>query len=209
MARSRPPIGVILAGGEGRRIGGAKSLVRLSGRPLIAYPLEALTLALDEVAVIAKPDTTLPSIPGVTIWIEPETPRHPLYGISQALELADGRAVVICAGDLPFVTPELVDRLAHADPGAAPAVVAALDGAMHPLLGCYQPRAARLLASAAAVADLPLLEAVAAVGPRLLEVEDPESLFDVDAPDDLLMATAMIDRRRQLSAPAAEPPRRR
>jgi molybdopterin-guanine dinucleotide biosynthesis protein A len=201
MARQRPPIGVILAGGEGRRIGGAKSMVRLSGRPLIAYPLEALTLALDEVAVIAKPDTALPSLPGVTIWIEPESPRHPLFGVAQALELAAGRPVVVCAGDLPFVTPELIDRLAHADPGPTPAVVAALDGEMQPLLGCYQPRAAQLLASAVAAPELPLRETVAAVGPRLLEVEDPDCLFDVDAPDDLLMAMAMIDRRRRVSAP--------
>jgi len=202
MARRRPPIGVILAGGEGRRIGGAKAMVRVSGRPLIAYPLEALTLALDEVAVIAKPDTALPSLPGVTIWIEPDAPRHPLFGICHALELASGRPVVACACDMPFVTPELVDRLAHADVGHAPAVLASLDGGMRPLLGCYQPRAAQLLASATAASELPLAEMVATIGPRLLEVDDPDCLFDVDAPDDVLMATAMIDRRRRASTPA-------
>jgi molybdopterin-guanine dinucleotide biosynthesis protein A len=73
---------------------------------------------------------------------------------------------------------------------------------MRPLLGCYQPRAAQLLASATAASELPLAEMVATIGPRLLEVDDPDCLFDVDAPDDVLMATAMIDRRRRASTPA-------
>lgn len=200
MGRRRPPIGVILAGGLGRRMGGSKALVKLGGRPLILYPLDALTLALDEVAVIAKADTLLPSLPGVTIWIEPPTPRHPLVGITHALALAGRRPIVVCAGDLPFVTPELIDRLAHADPAGAPAVIASREGEMEPQLGCYQQAASNLLAPAAAAADIPLREAVAAIGPRLFEVEDAEELFNVNAPDDLLMASAMLDRRRRVSA---------
>jgi len=196
MPRQSMPIGVILAGGVGRRIGGSKATVRLCGKPLIAYPLEAMTLVLSEVAVIAKPDSELPSLPGVTVWIEPATPRHPLVGIAHALAFAHGRSVLVCAGDLPFVTPELLVALATADPGDAPAVVASKDGEMQPLLGCYEPVAADLLRAAAVAADRPVREAVAAIGPRLLEVEDPDALFNVNAPDDLLIAATMLDRRR-------------
>jgi molybdenum cofactor guanylyltransferase len=42
------PIGAILAGGSGRRIGGSKAIVKLHGTPLIAYPLEAMRDALLE-----------------------------------------------------------------------------------------------------------------------------------------------------------------
>ena len=41
---------------------------------------------------------------------------------------------------------------------------------------------------------------MAAIGPRLFEVEDPEALFNLNAPDDLLMASAMLDRRRRVGA---------
>ena len=148
--------------------------------------------------MIAKADTLLPNLPGVTIWIEPPTPRHPLVGITHALALAGRRPIVVCAGDLPFVTPELIDRLAHADPAGAPAVIASREGETQPLLGCYQQAASKLLAPAAA-ADAPLREAVAAIGPRLFEIEDVEELFNVNAPDDLLMASAMLYRRRRVS----------
>lgn len=189
------PVGVVLAGGVGRRMGGAKAMVELAGRPLICYPLEALAAALDEVAVLAKADTELPSLPGATIWVEPQLHHHPLVGISQALALAGGRAVLVCAVDLPFVTPELVRHLAIKDPGGAPAVVASRRGAIQPLLGCYRPRALELLEPAL---DRPLRELVAAIEPQLLEVDDPDALFNVNAPDDLVRATATLDRRRAL-----------
>ena len=194
-AAGREPVGVVLAGGLGRRLGGAKATVELRGRPLICYPLEALAAVLGEVAIIAKTDTPLPSLPGVTVWIESQAPRHPLHGIVEALGLAGGRPVLACAADLPFVTPELVSSLARADAEGAPAVVTAADGALQPLLGLYQPAAAQPLAVAARE-GAPVREAVAALRPRLLKVDDPELLFNVNAPEDLLQAAAILDRRR-------------
>jgi molybdopterin-guanine dinucleotide biosynthesis protein A len=197
----REPIGVILAGGLGRRIGGAKAVVELAGHPLISYPLAALRGALRDVAIVAKPDTQLPSLPGVTVWIEPATPRHPLVGLTEALGLAGGRPVIVCAADLPFVTAELVKALAATDPAGAPAVLAASRGEIQPLLGCYQPGAADLLGRADAGERRPMLEILAAIRPRVLEVEDPDVLFNVNAPEDLLRAAAMLDARRLHPAP--------
>jgi molybdopterin-guanine dinucleotide biosynthesis protein A len=187
------PIGVVLAGGLGRRIGGAKATVELAGRPLLSYPLEALAAALPDVAIIAKPDTELPSLPGVTVWIEPQEPRHPLVGLIEALALAAGRPVLVCAADLPFVTPELIAHLSEEDPRGAPAVIAAHRTATQPLLGCYQPWAVGALRRVEPSA--PLREIVAAIRPRLFEVTEPNLLFNVNTPDDLLQAAAMLDRR--------------
>jgi molybdopterin-guanine dinucleotide biosynthesis protein A len=119
------PIGAVLAGGLGRRIGGSKALVELGGRPLISYPLEAMRAALGEVVVIAKPDTKLPSLPGVPVRLEAETARHPIVGILEALANAAGRPVLVCAADLPFVTADVIRRIASADPSGSPAVIAA------------------------------------------------------------------------------------
>lgn len=183
---------MILAGGRGRRLGGAKATVLLRGRPLISYPLESLSAALSEVVVLAKADTELPSLPGTTVWIESQRMHHPAVGIVQALALAGGRSVLVCAADLPFVTPELVRELASGNPEDVPAVVASSRGAMQPLLGCYHPRAARLLQAGD---ERPLREQVAELTPRVVEVDDPRELFNVNAPEDLLQATAVLDRR--------------
>src|SRR5689334_17179037 len=198
MLRKRPPLGVILAGGLGRRIGGSKAVVQLARQPLILYPLTALRVALGDVAVIAKADTRLPSMPGVIVWVEPDAPQHPVVGILQALALAEGRPVVICAVDLPFVTPELIYRLATADLGRSPAVVACSGTDVQPLLGCFAPRAIDPLRSRLP-AEAPVRELVASLQPRMLEVGDPELLFNINSPEDLLHAAAILDGRARAS----------
>ena len=198
MLETRRPVGVILGGGRGLRIGGAKLAVALRGRPLISYPLAAMQQALSDVAVIAKADAVLPDLPGTMVWIEPDSPRSPLLGIVEALALAGGRPVLVCPADLPFVTPDLLADLAGSPDDGAPAVVASFDGVIRPLLGCYRPRAAGLLAGVAQRApdgepdERSVRATVDAIGPRAFEVADATQLFDVDTPDDLLQAAAML-----------------
>jgi len=189
---SDAPIGVILAGGMGRRIGGSKAVVELCGRPLIDYPLAALQAVLRDVAVIAKPQTELPRLSGVAVWTEADPASHPLVGLVEALGLAAGRPVLACAVDLPFVTAELVAALADTR-GQAPAVVASHAGQIQPLLGCYQPQVRAPLATGAAE-NASTTAVVGAIGPRLYEVSDPDLLFNVNRPEDLLRATAMLER---------------
>lgn len=193
--RRKQPIGAILAGGSGRRIGGSKATVELNRRPLISYPYEAMRAALRDVVIVAKFDTELPSLPGATVWIEFERTRHPLIGIVETLGLADRRPVVVCAADLPFVSPDLIRRIANTDPAPAVAAVASSNGAVQPLLGRYEPRAIELLDSARIGDDVALRDVVASIDPVLVEVDDPDELFNVNAPDDLLQAAAMLDRR--------------
>jgi molybdopterin-guanine dinucleotide biosynthesis protein A len=190
------PIGVILAGGAGTRMGGSKAVVNLNGRPLISYPLEAMWRALGSTNIVAKIDTPLPSVAGVAVWIEPDEPRHPLLGIVHALELADGRPVMACPVDLPFVSPGLIRKIADAEAAGAQAVIATSEGRTQPLLGRYEPKALRALSDALRSPEVPVREAVAALDPLHYEVEDPDELFNINSPDDLLQATAMASRRR-------------
>jgi molybdopterin-guanine dinucleotide biosynthesis protein A len=199
MAARAEPIGVVLAGGQGRRMGGQKATVALGGQPLIAYPLQALANTVADVRILAKPDTELPSLAGVTVWIEPESPRHPLFGIIHALALAEGRSVLVCACDLPLVTPALLRALYRQDPGQAPAVVASAGSEVQPLLGCYLPAALEPLRALAVESEIPMRAAVDAIGAHRLEVADRDELFNVNSPVQLLQAAEMLDRRRQPS----------
>jgi molybdenum cofactor guanylyltransferase len=190
------PVGVVLAGGLGRRIGGSKAIVELAHRPLISYPVETVWKALGNVAIVTKSDTELPDMPGAAIWVEPHEPRHPLTGILHALALAGGRPVLVCASDMPLVSAELVGRIAHTNSGGAPAVVASARGEIQPLVARYEPSALGPLRAAAEDPGIPLRRAVAALNPRLYEVDDPTDLFNVNSPADLLQAAGMLDRRR-------------
>ena len=197
--RRTEPVGVLLAGGLGRRLGGDKALAMLGGRPLIAHPLAAMRGALTDVVIVAKSDTVLPGaaeLQRTVVWVEPDRPRHPLVGIVHALRAAAGRPVVACAADLPFVTAEALRALATADAGDAPAVLATTaQGSIQPLLGRYEPAAAALLGPAARAGVAAMRDVVAALHARLLAIEDPWVLFNVNSPEDLREAEDRLRRR--------------
>jgi molybdenum cofactor guanylyltransferase len=175
---SATPIVAVLAGGAGRRMGGAKAIAPLGGRPLIAWPLAAAAAAGLEAVVVAKRDTALPEL-AVPVWHEPDRPRHPLLGIVTALEHG-GRPVVACGCDQPWLPAELLAALAGADGAAAPYE----HGAPVPLPARYPVAALGALRDALA-AEAPLRRTVAALDPAAVPLPDPAVLANVNTPEDL------------------------
>ncbi len=176
-----PRLGVVLAGGAATRMGGAKMTATLAGRPLVAWPLAAMSEVLEDVVVVAKGDTPLPRL-AAPLWIEPDEPRHPLAGVVHALRWAEGRGVVVCAGDLPLVTPADLRALIEA---GGPAAVARGGDRVQPLLARYEATA--LAPLAAALPDAPATAAARALDPT--EVDMPAaSLLNVNTEEDLAAA---------------------
>jgi molybdopterin-guanine dinucleotide biosynthesis protein A len=192
--RRQAPVGVVLAGGAGRRLGGDKAVVALDGRPLLEYPLRALRAAVRDVAVVAKRDTVLPPLGAdVELWLEPDEPRHPVAGIVAALRAAGGRPVLAVAVDLPFAGPGLLERIATAGADGGLAVVPRADGRLQPLCARYEPGALDLLAGfdpGARATDL-----LARLRPAVLDVDDADAFLNVNAAEDLLHASALLRSR--------------
>lgn len=193
--RQAEPIGVVLAGGLGRRIGGDKAVVELEGRALVKYPIETLHEVCDEVAVVAKRDTMLPSLQGLaSLWIEPDEPRHPLAGVAHALRVADGRPVLVVPVDVPLMDAGTLRLLlaAEDDDPARPAavVVARVHGRLQPLCGLYRPAALAGLAALDPTARAS--DVVQALGALVVDAPAPASFLNVNRPEDLLQASALI-----------------
>lgn len=175
-------IGAVLAGGAARRMGGSKATRMLGGRPLAAYPAAALAQVCERVAIVAKPGSELPDLPGVERWDdEPAEPRHPLTGIVHALERAQPEPVLVCAGDMPFVTPAGLRALAAHGRTA----VAVAGGVLQPVLGLYTPDVLPALRSAEP--DAPLTRTVEALRPELVPLP-PAQVRSIDTPEDLASA---------------------
>jgi molybdopterin-guanine dinucleotide biosynthesis protein A len=202
-SRAERAVGAVLAGGAGRRMGGPKALATFRGQPLIERPLAALRTVLSEVVVVAKRDTPLP--PGLTVWVEPDEPRHPATGLIHALERCErgqtpfdtspisgdcerGLTLLVGAADMPFVPVELL-RALLADDSDAAAVVPRAGGRLQPLLALYRPAALPALRSAAP--DAPLTATVEALAPTILEWPDETAFFNVNTPEDLRRAEAL------------------
>ena len=181
------PLGAVLAGGSGTRLGArSKPAAVLAGRPLISYPAEALRQVCETVVVVCKADTDLPSLPAIDArWDEPDEPRHPLTGIVHALQTAE-RPVLVCAADMPFVDEPTLRALL--EPEAA-AVVATSAGHLVPVLALYRRTALGPLQ--AAEPNTALRETVAELDPVTVEVP-PAIAFSVNTPEDLQAAEARL-----------------
>ncbi len=194
-----PPVacaGAVLAGGEGRRIGGRKALVEVAGRPLVAWPLDALRRVCRPVAVVARAQTVLPALdPSPVRWTEPEGPRHPLAGVVHALGQADGRAVLVCAGDLALLDAATLRVILTAAAFApeAPVVVPQAGGHLQVLCALYRPAALAGLAGFGP-ADR-TIDLVTALGPAIVPFDDDTAFFNVNAPEDVPRAERLLARR--------------
>lgn len=175
---SGQPIGAVLAGGAGSRMGGSKAIVQLAGRPLISYPLRAIAEAGLEPLVIAKAATELPEMDARVVREQPED-HHPLHGVIAALRVADGRPVLIVACDMPLLSAELLRWLAGL-PGTA---IPRAGGILQPLLARYEATAEPAL-SAAVRGGLSAQAAALALGPRVIEEAE---LAAFGAPERLLL----------------------
>jgi molybdopterin-guanine dinucleotide biosynthesis protein A len=188
------PVGVVLAGGLGRRIGGDKAIVELEGRPLVLYPLEALHEVCDDVAVVAKRDSLLPPLAGIAdLWVEPDEPRHPLAGVAHALHLAAGRAVLAVAVDLPCIDGATLRAIARTDPGPAAVVAPRVHGRLQPLCALYTPSALDGLATFDSAA--PATDIIESLGVREIEVADPSAFLNINRPEDLIQAAVSLSGR--------------
>ncbi|MEU2347325.1 NTP transferase domain-containing protein [Modestobacter sp. NPDC049651] len=105
-----PPFAaVVLAGGRAARLGGrTKPQVRVGGRTLLEAALTAVAGAAPRVVV--GPPQPVPD--GVRLVREQPPGGGPVPALAAGLAAVDDAAVVaVLAGDLPFVTPELVTEL--------------------------------------------------------------------------------------------------
>jgi molybdopterin-guanine dinucleotide biosynthesis protein A len=183
-------IAAVLAGGRSSRMGTAKALVELAGRPLISYPLAAAAEAGLEAVVVAKPDSELPKL-DCEVLREPAHPTHPLVGVVAALRRFEGRALVAIACDLPFVPTELVRAIADAEDRL---VVCEGAGRLQPLLGRYAPTLAAELEAAIERGDSAQATA-RALGARIIGEGELSNfgppgrvLFNVNDPSELAEA---------------------
>ncbi|WP_428277919.1 molybdenum cofactor guanylyltransferase [Candidatus Palauibacter sp.] len=164
---------VVVAGGRSRRLGRNKPLVEIDGRTVLSRILEATAHIADAVLAVrevppferalaaegwepgrgsAGPpgSVTLRGPKGRALLVVPDpvSDLGPLAGVASGLGAAHGAICVVLAGDLPFVTPDLVDGLSGelANDAEADAVVPLARGRAQPLCAAYRREVGRLAA---------------------------------------------------------------
>jgi len=182
------PAILILAGGEGRRIGGDKPRRLLGGRTLLEWSIEKARRWSDKVAVAAR---TLEQVgeAGVPILLDPPGLEGPLGGLASAFRL-ERPTVLTIACDMPFLPDDLPERLAAALPGHG-AALAASGGQVHPVCGLWRAEALSEVSGYAASGRRSLIGFAASIGYSAVEWPD-DPFFNVNRPEDLVEAEARL-----------------
>lgn len=202
-------VGVILAGGQGRRLGGVdKASSPLGDKPLIDHVIARVRPQVSELIINAAGDPArfknlnLPVVPDIV-----EGFAGPLAGILTGLEWMsvlrpDARWLASFAVDTPFLPLDLVDRLATAVSGEGVDMACAQSaGRTHPVIALWPVRLIEELRHALTVEDIRKIDRWTARHHTVHVDFDAVSVdggvfdpfFNVNRPEDAIEAGRILD----------------
>jgi len=207
-------LGVVLAGGLARRMGGGdKPLRLLAGRPLLDHVLERLKPQVAACAINANGDVARFAAYALPVIPDP-LPDHPgpLAGILAALDWAATTHpqcpwVLTVPGDGPFLPPDLAERL-HAARAASgiPMACAASGGHTHPPIALWPTALRHALRDALLGGERKIDRWTARHGVAVATWVDThgDPFFNANTPEDLAEAERRLATLSSLARDAGE-----
>lgn len=181
--------GVILAGGQSRRMGYDKALMEVDGKSMLERGVELLRPHVREVLVIGDPSKYAPS--HATVLSDERPGLGPLGGIVTALKRARYVRCLVLACDLPVINDRLLVNLKKELDKGADAVVPRHQGSIEPLAAAYHRRTIDAFEQCLQEKVLKMSAAIDRVGCAYLDIEPgkdgwPSELFrNLNTPADL------------------------
>ena len=185
--------GVLLAAGEGKRLGTPKALVELGGRRLVDRGIGLLREG-GTAPVLVVTGAVPVTVPGVILVPNPDWRTGMGSSLAAGLRALPGdcAAAVIALVDQPLIGPEVVRRLLAAHRAGAELAVAAYDGrARNPVLLGRGHWAGVLAVADGDTGARPYLRAHPGLV-TLVECADIGRPDDVDTPEDLARVGALL-----------------
>ena len=192
-----PLFGLVLAGGESRRMGRDKAALDLHGRPQVDWAFDLLARHCERVFVSVRPGQEAdPSRAGYPTIVDRHADAGPIAGIAAALAAHPEAAWLVVACDLPLLSDATLDTLVAAR-GLEPVTAfrSVHDGLPEPLCAIYEPSNRAGIDAAIASGTYCPRKFVIRTGVPLLEQADPTALDNVNTPDDLVRAQRELRKR--------------
>jgi molybdopterin-guanine dinucleotide biosynthesis protein A len=196
---SRKPLGLVLAGGLARRMGGGdKGMIRIGGQTILERALERMSPQCTGVIINANGDRSRFGFTGLPV-VPDDIPDFagPLAGILAGLDWAAANApdtdyIASAPGDCPFLPRNLIDRLEETRHSEALPLACAKSGDWrHPVVGLWPVSLRGDLRHALMEEKLHKIEVwTARHGVAIAEWPDRpiDPFFNVNTPDDAARA---------------------
>ena len=185
---NRPVFGLVLAGGESRRMGSDKALLTRDGQSQLAYAVELLECCVDKVFVSTRPDQRGE---GERARYDQIVDRYenigPVAGILAALDEYPDVDWLIVACDLPNIEQATIETLLAQRNGPQPftAYRSSHDGLPEPLCAVYHSGCTEIVQRFVDEGINCPRKILIRSETLLLDQPDPRSLDNVNTPDDL------------------------
>ncbi|MGE5268930.1 MAG: molybdenum cofactor guanylyltransferase MobA [Thiohalocapsa sp.] len=203
MKPGTPIVGLLLAGGQSRRMGGGDKALRLvGGRPLLDHVVARMRPQVAALVLNASGDPARFAAWGLPV-VADSVPDFagPLAGILAGLDWAavrcpDCRFVASVATDAPFLPHDLVARLEEGTNAAgADLACAASEGRAHPVIGLWPVHLREALRQAVVAEGIRKVD-VWTARYRLATVAFPadpiDPFFNANRPEDLARAEGLL-----------------
>ena len=179
---------VILAGGDGRRMGGRKPQRLLGERSLLNRAITRAQRWSETVVISVRSRDQVGGVE-LPLVFDPPGLAGPLAGLAAARELGCARVLTIPC-DMPFLPDDLPRRLAAALPGRA-AALASAGGRLQSVCGLWTAEALAGIEEYAASGQTSLVGFARTIGFAVAELEDAAA-DNLNTPAELAAAAARL-----------------
>jgi molybdopterin-guanine dinucleotide biosynthesis protein A len=202
--------GIILSGGKSSRLGRDKGLVELDDKPLVYWVIDRLRDVTDEIIVTVGSEAALPHYRAVVpddvcVISDCYQENSPLIGLISGLREARGEYAAVCACDMPFIDPTILEMMFCISYGLNGTQLVKSNGWIEPIPSVYnvskclrhaedlresgEMRIRKVLETMTDVVKLPV-EKLRKIDPELVSFNDLDTLDSLEAARRLILNTS-------------------
>ena len=187
-----PLTGIILAGGEGRRMDGQdKGWIELNGKPLVQWVLERLAPQVQDCVISANRNLARYQTLNVPVVNDNEVYLGPLAGIAHALRQIKTEYALVVPTDAPLLPHDLAQLLLKELPAS---LVICHDGErLQPLFGIYHRTLADSIFTFLESGQRKLTGWCMAQNPKIVTIGDISAFTNLNTPEELNRIQRQLD----------------
>lgn len=180
--------GIVLAGGRSSRMGEDKSLMKLNGKSLVEYSIDALKPLCDKVIISSNnPDY---NFTGCEVWPDELFDQAPIIGIYSCLKRSETDINIFLSCDMPLMSTLMVRYLLTKAADFGITVPIHDNGRIEPLCGIYKKSTIGILKKFIDKGNYRLNDCIREASHQLVLVDSeiaccsPNIFLNINTPDD-------------------------
>ena len=180
--------GIVLAGGRSSRMGEDKSLMKLHGKTLVEYSIDALRPLCDKVIISSNNPNY--AFTGCEVWPDELPEQAPIIGIYSCLKRSETEVNIILSCDIPLMSASMIGFLIAKSAAFDITVPIHENGQIEPLCGVYKKSSLEILKEFIDVKNFRLNECIRSASHQLIPVDaqipcnTPNLFLNINTPSD-------------------------